>query len=700
MAVSSSTSRQDKNRKPFDPFTPESLEQLNSGGDPFNHTPGHSNRLWHPLSYRPPRPREIKDFDRMGERFIGAVRRMARSRRRMHRQAMRVITLSDNMKSIGERAFDEEIELAREMIRRGRRDDEARLHAYAVVRESIRRTIGLSLYEEQVMGGWVMGDGCIAEMATGEGKTITACLTAAVEGWMGFGMHVITVNDYLAKRDADINHKVYHRLGLTVGVVQEESEDDDRREAYRQDITYSTDKQVIFDFLRDRLRAPLQPRLSSLLLEEMTDTNLFADSGKKWTSEIVQRGLAAAIIDEADSILIDEASTPAIIGAPGGEDSSSDYYQEAARIARDLREGDDFTIDQTQHRVDLTDRGIKKLDDMAHRLPAFWSGPRRREELIVQALNARHLFFRDDHYIIRDGEVQIVDAGTGRVLDGRQWQLGLHQAIQAKEEITVTAPNETIARISYQRYFQRYRYLAGMTGTAWEVRHELWRNYHLPVVRIPTHKPMIRKHANDRVFINSEEKFNAVADAVEKYHAAKRPVLIGTRSVEYSEILSRLLTQRGTPHRILNAVRHEEEAAIVSAAGQPGAVTVATNMAGRGTDILLGRGVKKMGGLVVLATERHETYRIDRQLYGRSGRQGDPGLAQAFASLDDQLIETSGIRWLTRLLKRSAFLRKTPLNRVLWYWAQRQASKRSAMSREMASKHNIWFDRALHFENR
>ena len=700
MAVTSSSSRFEEGRRSTDPFSPELSERLGTGVDVFDRVPDHTHQLWHPLSYRPPRPKEVKDFDRIGERFIGAVRRTVRSRRRIHRHALRVITLSDKMKSMGERTFDEEIDRAREMIRRGRRDDEAREHAYAVVRESIRRTIGLSLYEEQVMGGWVMGDGCVAEMATGEGKTITACLTAAVEGWMGFGIHVITVNDYLARRDADINHKVYRRLGLTVGVVQEESEDDDRREAYGRDITYTTDKQVIFDYLRDRLRSPLQPRLTSLLLDEMTDTNLFADAGKSWTSEIVQRGLVAAVVDEADSILIDEASTPAIIGAPGGEDSSSDYYREAARIARELCEGDDFIIDQTQHRVDLTDQGVDRLEEMSHRLPAFWSGPRRREELIVQALNARHLFYRDDHYIIQGDEVQIVDASTGRVLEGRQWQLGLHQAIQAKENIKVTAANETVARISYQRFFQLYRHLAGMTGTAWEVRHELWRNYHLPVVRIPTHEPMIRKQERDRIFVNSDDKFKAVANQVQAFHSVGRPVLVGTRSVDNSEILSELLSQRGISHRILNAVRNEEEAVIVASAGQRGSVTVATNMAGRGTDIILGKGVKAMGGLVVIATERHETYRIDRQLYGRSGRQGDPGLAQVYASLDDQLIETSGIRWLVNLLRRSPFMRRTSLTRILWFWAQRQSSKRGAMSREMASQHDMWFDRALHFENR
>ncbi len=678
----------------------------NDGGDgpvgvaaPAPTTAASTQRLWRPFSYRPPRPHEVKELDRYNETLIGAARRAMWSRRRLRAAADRVVHLSDSFMRLSEAALDEEIETAREAARRGRRDHEARTHAFAVVREAVRRTIGLRLFVEQVMGAWVMEDGCLAEMATGEGKTVTACLTAAVQGWMGYGAHVVTVNDYLARRDAELNGPVYKRLGLSVGVVQDQSRPGERLEAYARDITYITDQQLIFDYLRDKLHAPLQPRVSSLLLDEVTDT---AMSGPRelWTNRIVQRGLYSAIIDEADSVLIDQATTPAIIGAEGGEDKSAQYYYTAAELALKLRRGEHYAVDLQQHRVDLTDAGRERLAEIADALPPFWSGPRRRAELVTQALVARELYHLEDHYIVRDGDVHIVDPQTGRVLEGRQWQLGLHQAVQAKEGLKVTAARETMARISYQRFFQLYRRRSGMTGTAWEVRKEMWSIYRLPVVRIPTHKPMIRRHLPDRMFLDRESKFRAVADRVAQLNRTGRPVLIGTRSVEASEAMSRLLDERAIAHRVLNAVRHEEEAVIVAAAGKPGAVTVATNMAGRGTDIILGPGVADLGGLVVIATERHDSRRIDRQLFGRAGRQGDPGQAETFRSLDDALIRQCGIRPLARLLRRSFAARRLRLDAFLWWHAQRAASRRQALTRQMISKADLWFDRALYFENR
>lgn len=658
-----------------------------------------TQRLWRPFSYRPPRPRELKELDRYNETLIGAARRATWSRRRLRAAGEGVVRLSDSFLRLSETAFDEQIEAAREAARRGRRDHDARTHAFAVVREAVRRTVGLRLYVEQVMGAWVMEDGCLAEMATGEGKTVTACLTAAVQGWMGYGTHVVTVNDYLARRDAELNGPIYKRLGLSVGVVQDQSPPPERLEAYSRDITYITDQQLIFDYLRDKLHAPLQPRVSALLLDEVTDT---AMGGRRelWTGRIVQRGLYSAIIDEADSVLIDQATTPAIIGSEGGEDKSAQYYYTAAELAAKLRRGEHYAVDVQQHRVDLTDSGRERLAEVADALPAFWSGPRRRAELVTQALVARELYHIEDHYIVRDGDVHIVDPQTGRVLEGRQWQLGLHQAVQAKEGLKVTAPRETMARISYQRFFQLFRRLSGMTGTAWEVRKEMWSIYRLPVVRIPTHKPMIRRQRPDRMFLDRDAKFEAVANRVVELNRTGRPVLIGTRSVEASEAMSRLLEQRAIPHRVLNAVRHEEEAVIVAAAGKLGAVTVATNMAGRGTDILLGPGVADLGGLVVIATERHDSRRIDRQLFGRAGRQGDPGQAEVFKSLDDALLKLNGIRPLMRLLRRSFLARRLRLDVPLWWHAQRAASRRQALTRRMIAKSDLWFDRALYFENR
>ena len=657
--------------------------------------------LWRPLSYRPRRPEELKPFDRYGEDLHGFVQRRLRSQARLRASAQRVVDLAKTMERLAEAAFDEEVARARDAARLGRRDASARTHAFAIVREAVRRTLGLGLYVEQVMGGWVMEDGCLAEMATGEGKTVTACLTAAVQGWMGYGVHVVTVNDYLARRDAEINGPVYRRLGLSVGVIQHESEPPARREAYLRDVTYVTDQQLIFDFLRDRLHTPLQARVSSLLLDELTDTQMTGGrQASLWTRSVVLRGLYAAIIDEADSVLTDQATTPAIIGAEGGEDQASEYYREAAQLAASLVCGVDYVVDPRQHRVDLTRKGFDELVHLAQRLPPFWSGPRRRAELVTQALVAKELFVNEDHYIVRDGDVHIVDPQTGRVLEGRQWQLGLHQAVQAKEGLKITAPRQTMARMSYQRFFQQYRRLAGMTGTAWEVRSEIWRTYKLPVVRIPTHRPVIRRQRPDRRFVSREAKFEAVARRVDQLHRQGRPVLVGTRSVEASEAMSRLLQARNVPHRVLSALRHEEEAAIVASAGKPGAVTVATNMAGRGTDILLGHGVREMGGLVVIATERHDTRRIDRQLFGRAGRQGDPGQAEVYASLDDQVIRQNGIRPLVKLLRRWPAGLRLGLGRFLWWHAQHAASRRQALSRELIAKGDLWFDRAMYFENR
>ncbi len=661
---------------------------------------GASRRLWRPLARRPQRRRELKFFEKAGDWALGALKRTARRRSRIAAEARRVVALSDTFTTLSERAFDEEIETARAAARCGRRDDASRIHAFAVAREAIRRTIGLRLYVEQVMGAWVMEDGCLAEMLTGEGKTVTACLTAAVQAWAGHGLHVVTVNDYLARRDAEINEPVFRRLGLSVGVIQQFSTHPERREAYAKDITYTADQQLIFDYLRDRLHAPTSARLSSLLLDEMTDTELRSRE-VSWTQRVVQRGLYAAIIDEADSVLIDQATTPAIIGAGGGEDANHEFYEVAEQLASTLVRDRDYTADPQQFHVALTDAGRARLETQAHRLPAFWAGPRRREELVVQALTAHELFHRDDDYIVVGDEVKIVDARTGRVLEGRQWQLGLHQAVQAKERITITAPHQTMARIGYQQFFQMYERLSGMTGTAWEVRNEIWRSYRMPVVRIPPHRPVIRRHAPDRILLSRDRKFRAVAERVRSLHAQGAPVLIGTRSVDSSERLSALLHEMGIGHNVLSAVRDEQEAAIVAAAGQPGAVTVATNMAGRGTDIHLGKGVAEKGGLTVIATERHESGRVDRQLYGRAGRQGDPGRAETFVALDDELVVEHGLGWLRRLcLAIGPAAGPLGLHRLLWRHAQHNASKRQMMTREMSSRFNLWFDRALYYENR
>ena len=657
-----------------------------------------SDRLWTGLSRGFDRPLPARGLDNLGERLVGAARRWS-LRRLDHERAERILKDAAALAASGERALDSRIDEARERIML-RRDDPAAIDAaFAAGVEAIRRTLGLTLHPVQVLAGLVMSQGCCAELATGEGKTITAILPGALDAWCGRGVHIITVNDYLARRDAETCGPVFGRLGISVGIIQEGSTPDERRGAYSRSVTYAADKQVIFDHLRDRLLSPMDPSLTQALLDDLFGVLPGGDQRQDWTGRVVQRGLHAAIVDEADSVLIDEAVTPAIIGVDAAG-AGGEQYVTAAAIASELIAGEHYHLDHRMRHVRLTDQGREKLAERAHSLPAFWAGPRRREELMVQALQAKDLFTLGDDYVVKDGKVVIVDRSTGRILPGRQWQLGVHQAVEAKEGLALSDDRRTSSRVSYQQFFQRYRRLSGMTGTGMEVAEELWKSYHLPVVRVPTHKPVIRVHAPDRHFSTEREKFDAVVSRVDALHAQGRPVLVGTRSVVSSETLGAMLGARGIPCQILNATREAEEAAIVEHAGEPGAVTVATNMAGRGTDIRLGRGVVDNGGLVVIATERHEESRVDRQLFGRSGRQGDPGLAEAFVSLDDGLIVLHGPKLLIALVKRARGPWRKWLCRALWRTAQWSAGRKARVMRSQVLLSDAMTDMALHHRTR
>jgi len=658
-----------------------------------------ADRLWDSLSRPFTREAPARGADLLGERIRARVARRKRPSRREWSEAESIMARARELSGHTERAFDAEVENLTAQMRL-REAPDARREGFAIAYEAVRRETGLSLHTEQVIGAILMAKGCCAEMATGEGKTITAVLPAALEGWKGRGVHVVTVNDYLARRDAQITSPVYNRLGLSVGFLQDESEAPERREAYAKSITYAADKQVIFDFLRDRLIAPVNPRLASLLLDQV-ERGSASPRVDHWSGMVVQRGLHAAIVDEADSVLIDEAVTPAIIATKPPSEAAEEktrHFRLAAEIALGLDRDRDYTVDTRLQRVDLTSAGRQRLADGAHDLPAFWAGPRRREELITRALSAQELHQRDDDYVVADGKVVIVDRSTGRMLDGRQWQLGVHQAVEAKESLQLSEENLTSARVSYQRFFQRYRRLAGMTGTGWEVADELWEYYRLPLVRVPTHRPVIRRKARDRVFTTETAKFEAVADHVAALQEKGRSVLVGTRSVASSERFGALLAQRGVGCRLLNANREAEEAEIIAEAGRSGMVTVATNMAGRGTDIIIDDRTRELGGLVVIATERHDEARVDRQLYGRSGRQGDPGLAEVFVALEDQLIQRHGLLPL-RALCRAAVLRPgvAPL---LWALAQWSAGRRAAAMRKESAKADAWIDLAMHHHAR
>ena len=515
----------------------------------------------------------------------------------------------------------------REMHRRGF-EDEWVARSFAVVREASRRILGMRHHDVQLIGGWALLQGRIAEMATGEGKTLVATLAACTAAGAGAAVHVVTVNDYLATRDAANNTPLYSFFGLSVGAISADIKPEQRREQYARDIVYVSNKEVVFDYLKDRLAAGGLAQ-SRLRLRKLR--------GATRTPPMLLRGLHVAIVDEADSVLIDEARTPLIISEteePGEEEAA--LFGTAVRVARELEQGRDFEL--SAHReIRITDRGSERVAETTRQLGGVWRSATWRHELIDKALSALHAFHRDQQYIVADGKVQIVDESTGRVMPDRSWERGLHQMIEAKEGCKTSGQRRTLSRMTYQRFFRRYLLLGGMTGTAAEVRAELRRVYSLDVLKIPTHKPSRRRRFADRCWKDAEARWNAVADRAVEMSRQGRAVLVGTRSVEASEQLAAYLEKRGAVFRVLNARQDGEEAAIVADAGQTGRITVATNMAGRGTDIKLSTEVSELGGLHVILTEFHESARIDRQLFGRSARQGEAGTVEALVCLQDEV---------------------------------------------------------------
>jgi len=501
--------------------------------------------------------------------------------------------------------------------------------AFALVREAASRTIGLRHFDVQLIGGWSLLNGMIAEMETGEGKTLTATLAAATAALSGRAVHVITVNDYLAERDTEWMRPIYEALGLSVGCIKGGMDPDSRRTAYNRDVTYCSNKEIAFDYLRDRMVLGGRPRPIALRLEAL--------SGTAPRDKLLLRGLQFAIVDEADSVLVDEARTPLILSAAADHSQDEAVHRQALDLAQQLSAAD---YEIGDHGVDLTASGGERLARLGESLTGIWTGPRRREQLVRQALTALHVFKRDQHYLLRDGKVVIVDEFTGRLMPDRSWEQGLHQLIEIKEGCEVTGRRETLARISYQRFFRRYVHLSGMTGTASEVAGELWAVYRRRVVKIPTHKPVRRVRYPNQVYGQAETKWQAIVASIEQHRRVGRPVLVGTRSVKASEHLASLLDKAGLPYRLLNARQDRDEAEIIARAGEPGCITVATNMAGRGTDIKLAPGVAEGGGLHVIATELHDSGRIDRQLFGRGGRQGDSGSCEAILAVEDDLVES------------------------------------------------------------
>jgi preprotein translocase subunit SecA len=596
-------------------------------------------------------------------------------------------------KTLGDEALRSRLASVGERFRRRAAASDAGLlaEALAALREAASRVCGLRPFPVQLIGAAALHRGCLAEMATGEGKTLVAAMAAVLAGWTRRPCHVVTVNDYLAARDAKWFESLFQVAGLSVGVVTGGMDVGERRAGHRADVTFTTSKELLADFLRDRIA--LGPLTDADRLRLHQGGCLRKDAA----GSIVMRGLGVAIVDEADSILIDEAVTPLIISRERENADLRDACVEARELGESLQAGLDYEVNPRFRDVELTPAGRKRLASEAGNLPPLWRGTDRRQELVTQALHAREFHLKDQQYVVHEGKVVIVDEYTGRMMPQRTWRDGLHQAIEAREGLEITSPSETLARMSFQRFFRMFPRLSGMTGTAWEARHELWRVYGLAVVRIPTNQPVRRELLPDRFFDSDEEKWRAVTAEIECLNASGRPVLVGLRSIDASEELSRRLGTVHLPHRLLNATRHQEEAAIVSDAGRLCTVTLATNMAGRGTDIRLEQGVAELGGLAVIATERHESPRIDRQLFGRSGRQGDPGTAQAFVSWEDEIFRRFLPSPVRSGLRRTASKAARTAQETAVLLAQRRAQNQAAVQRRLVLRSDEWIDESLGF---
>jgi len=644
--------------------------------------------------YRVP-PRPLIGLDALVNRYIGAYRARNSVAAGLFEEAEAIIRREPEYRDLTNAILQRRLLEFREHFRRGGRQLPQYVGpALAAIREAADRQLGLRAFPVQIMGALALHRGLLAEMATGEGKTLTAGLAAVLAGWSRRPCHVITVNDYLVERDAAWLETFFHFCGVRVGRVTGSAAPPERVKGYECDVTYVTSKELLADFLRDRLHLGRLQDPTRRLIRQLLQPQTAA------RSPLVLRGLHTAIVDEADSVLIDEAVTPLIISASHKNESLRNAALLAHEMVRELEPGTHYQINPRYKEVELTELGRDTLLDQSRKLPGLWQGSERRLELVVQALVAREFFHRDRQYILDNGKIVIVDEFTGRPMPQRTWQAGMHQAIEAKEGVAISDPTETVARLSFQRFFRCFYKLSGMSGTAREAGVELWQSYGLAVITIPPNRPCARQHWPDRYFATELAKWEAIAAEARRIHALGRPILIGTRSIVASERLGSILTAAGLEPRVLNAARLKEEANVVALAGGPGRITIATNMAGRGTDIKLGDGVAEAGGLHVIATERHESGRIDRQLFGRSGRQGDPGSAQAFVSVEDELIQ----RYLpgpARRLLASAWQRDSKLKERLLAWgcgyAQNKAQNSARHQRHSLLRADLSTDQALSF---
>ena len=593
------------------------------------------------------------------------------------RELKRIAPLVDEINRLEDgirRLTDEQLKAKtaefKQRLAAGQTLDDILTEAFAVVREAARRTVGMRPFDVQLIGGIVLHEGKIAEMKTGEGKTLAATMPLYLNALTGRGCHLVTVNDYLARRDAAWMGPIYNFLGLSVGVIVHGLTDEERRRAYASDITYGTNNEFGFDYLRDNMKFALE--------------------------DYVQRDFHYAIVDEVDSILIDEARTPLIISGPSEE--STDKYYRINQIIPGLRREKDYTIDEKARTVVLTEEGVARVEK-ALKVQNLYD-PRNIELLhhVNQALKAHTLFKRDVDYVVKNGEVIIVDEFTGRLMPGRRYSEGLHQALEAKEGVKIERENQTLASVTFQNFFRMYEKLAGMTGTADTEAAEFKEIYNLEVVVIPTNMPMIRTDYPDVIYRTEREKFEAAIEEIKELHRQGRPVLVGTISIEKSEKLSSMLSRQGVKHHVLNAKHHEREAEIIAQAGQRGAVTISTNMAGRGTDIKLGEGVAQLGGLHILGTERHESRRIDNQLRGRSGRQGDAGSSRFYLSMEDDLLRIFGGERMGAIMDRIGMEEGQPIESNLLTRQIEAAQRRVEAHNFDIRKHLLEYDNVMNVQ--
>ena len=580
-----------------------------------------------------------KIFGSKNDRFLKKLRPLV----------AKINALEPEMQALADEELPQRLAVYREQVQNGEKDLDAVLpEVFALVREASTRVLGMRHYDVQLLGAMALHNGKIAEMKTGEGKTLVATLAVILNSLEGKGVHVVTVNDYLAKRDAEWMGRLYNFLGLSVGVIVAGLSDEQRKEAYGADITYGTNNEFGFDYLRDNM--------------------------KFYAEQLVQRGHHYAIVDEVDSILIDEARTPLIIS--GASDESTDLYQKVDEVVRTLEKEKHYTVDEKGKTASLTDEGVLYVEEQLGIENLYDTANITAQHHVLQSLKAHTVFRRDVDYIVKDDQVVIVDEFTGRLMAGRRFSDGLHQALEAKEHVTVAAENQTLASITFQNYFRMYDKLSGMTGTADTEAVEFAQIYGLEVSTIPPNRPMVRKDMPDLIYRTRREKMQAIIQAIKELHATGQPVLVGTISIETSELISQLLKREGVPHSVLNAKHHAQEAETVAQAGQAGKVTIATNMAGRGTDIKLGEGVVELGGLHILGTERHESRRIDNQLRGRSGRQGDPGSSRFYLSLEDDLMRLFGSDRLSGLMQKLGMQEGEPIENNMVSRAIENAQKR------------------------